>query len=403
MAESRLGVLRRNPAYRTYWLGQVVSLAGTWMQQVAAGFVVVTLTRSKETIGTLNFVASLPVIALLLFGGTVADRLDRRKILIATQLALAALAFAFAVLIASGEVRLWHVFVLSAALGVVLAFDLPAMQSLVPELVARPDIQNAVALNSAAFHGTRLIGPALAGAIMAAASSAWVFVANGASFFAVIASLLRIQTPPRPAPDPGAPPRRGLVEGLRYVHGHRTIRAVIAFVGLTTSCAFPFFTIFMPVFVVDSLGGDERWLGILMSTSGCGALVGALTLLRVPEPRRGGTMVAAAMAIASALALLSRASGVVVAMPCVLLLSFSVSLGLGVGTTLVQTTVPSELRGRVMGVHGLMFTGIMPVAALALGVVADAAGLRTTMLVMAGVYAATAIPLLLRARVGERG
>jgi MFS family permease len=390
----RFGVLGHR-AFRVYWLGQAVSLVGTWMQLAAAAWVIVELTASKTSIAAISFVASLPVLGLAIHGGGVADRHDRRKVLIVTQVAFAAIAFVYAGLLAAGLLSVTLLYVLAIASGVATAYDLPVQQAIIPDLVPRRDIPGAIALYQVIFHGSRLIGPALAAALLTLAAPALAFVANGVSFFAVIYSLAIIPSPPRPENRPGA---HGFAEGMRYILGHRDVRVLIGFAGLTTTFVFPFLIVFMAVYAKTAVGGGAGTVGLCMSASGAGALLGALALLRVAATRRGPTLIAACALAAIFLGAISFARHAAPLIAAIGAMSFCVSLALGIATTILQVTVPTELRGRVMGVYRMMWNGLIPSAALVLGVVADDIGLRATLRLMAGAYALLALPWLTRAR-----
>jgi MFS family permease len=400
VAESALAVLREERTLRIFVIGQAISLTGLWMQQMASAWVVVGLTRATSAIATVSFVASLPIILLSMKGGAVADRFDRRRVLIATQLCASALAFGFAALLASDRLTLPVLYGLAVVSGSIMAFDLPALQAFVPELVPPARIPVAVALNSMLHHGTRLVGPAIAGALIAATSPAMAFVANGVSFFAVVASLLLIRPPPRPH---GERKRSGGIgEAIRYLRGHRTVQSLIGFTALSTTFLFPIFVVFSAVFVKDVLGGSEADFGIFMSVNGAGALGGALLLLRIPPHLRGPLILAAAMTAAGAMILQSFSRSIPLAVAVQTVLTFGVSLGLGLGSTIVQVLVPPEIRGRVMAFHGIAFTALMPAAALGLGALGDAIGLRWVMRLSAATFALVAIPWLVRGGLWRR-
>ncbi len=401
MPRGPFALLFDHRTYRIYWLGQAVSLTGSWMQQVAQGWVIVSLTSSTAAIATVSFVASLPMLALSMHGGVIADRHDRRRILIVTQLGFAALAFAYAALVASGLLTLPWVYAMALMLATVMAYDFPAVQALVPDLVPHERIPDAVALGQTLMHGTRLVGPAIAGILMAATSPAGAFVANGLSFFAVIFSLVIITVPPREK-KPRGRGAGGLREAFRYLGEHPTVRALIGYTALCTSFMFPLFVVFGAVFVRDILGGGARHFGLFMSASGLGAMTGALMLLRVPGPWRGAAIIAASVAAAACVAVQSFSTSVAAAIAVQTFVAFFVSIGLGLSSTIVQITVPTELRGRILGLNGLMFTGLMPSAALLLGALGEAIGLRLVMRLCAGVFVLLAVPWLLRAGLGKR-
>jgi MFS family permease len=395
-AARALAVLREHRIFRIYFVGQAISLVGLWMQQVAQSWVIVSLTGNPGAVASVSFVASLPILLLSMQGGVVADRYERRKILIVTQLAMAALAFSYALLVGSGRLTMPILYALVVGLGVVAAFDLPAMQALVPDLVAKEAIPDAIALNQSLMHGTRILGPALAGALMAVTSVAMAFVANGVSYFAVVWSLAVIRVPPRP-PRPKKPGSGGLGEGIRYVLHNRLPGTLVGFTALTTMLVFPVLIVFLAIFVKAHLHGDAGALGLIFSMSGVGAMGGALLLLAVPAPLRGRTMIVATLASAGALLLFSTMHVVWAAALVQLLLALCVAVAIGLGTTLLQVVVPPDLRGRVMGIYGLMWTGLMPSAALVLGGIANLIGLRLTMHLMAAAYALLAVPWLLGA------
>jgi MFS family permease len=396
-----IAVLRELPLLRVFFLGQTISLIGAWMQQVAQSWVVATLTASTAAVATVSFVGSIPILALSMTGGVVADRHDRRRILIVTQLGFSAVAFLFAFLAFTGQLSLPWLYALAILMSTVLAFDLPAMQAFIPELVPPERIPDAIALNQTLMHGTRLVGPALAGALMAATSPAMAFVANGVSYFAVVVSLMVIEVPPRPAHERKAG-KGGLREALAYVRAQPTVRALIGFTALSTAFVFPLFIVFGALFIKDVLGGREGDFGIFMSCSGAGAMTGALTLLRVRAEQRG-RLILCATAIASALLFVQSFSrGVALAAAIQVLLTFSIALGMGLSSTIVQVVVLPRMRGRVMGLNGLAFTGIMPSAALLLGALGEHIGLRMVLRVCAVAYALLALPWLASAGLWRR-
>ncbi|MFH0899203.1 MAG: MFS transporter [Pseudomonadota bacterium] len=384
--------------FRIYWAGQTISLVGVWMQQLAQQWVVVQLTGSKAAIATVHVVASLPVVALSLHGGVVADQYERRKVLMATQLGLAILAFVYAGLIGFGQLGLFHVYLLALFFGVIVAFDLPAQHALVPQLVPPEDIPQAIALNQSIFHGSRLVGPSLAGLLIAATSTTMAFVANGISYFAVILSLALI-TPREQSNRSRLGGWAALKEGLRYIHSQRQIRAVIGFTALTATTVFPFLIVFLAISVKTLLAGNEKVLGLMMSASGLGAMLGALALLRVSPSRRGKLMVGGCAVSAAALVGITQVQNPWTAAVLVATMAFSVSLAVGLGSTMLQVAVPEALRGRVMGVNGLAFGGLMPAAALVWGAIADTIGLRATLGAMGITYGCFAVPWLLRSGV----
>ncbi|HVY47191.1 MAG TPA: MFS transporter [Minicystis sp.] len=393
----------RHRDFRLYWTGQAVSLSGTWMQQMAIGWVVTDLSSDATVLGLLNVASAVPMLLLSLKGGELADRFEKRRILIATQVALMLLAFAYAALVYSGVIALVHVFALGVLFGVTAAFDLPAWQAMPPELVDRADIPNAVALMQSIFHGARLVGPALAGILIARFGRASAFAANGASFLAVIGTLVAI------APRAGSPrtapgPRRGgmIREGLAYVRTEPAIRGLLSLTALVTGLVFPFLAVLMVYYVRYALGSDDaRVLGIFMSASGLGSLVGSAAILSGSRATRRRWLVAGVVGVALGMTGLALATRLPFAVASSLVLSFSVSSLMGRASQMVQERVPGELRGRVMGIYSLSFTGIMPFSAMFWSWLVDrlgkGEGYRLAMQISAVLFVVAGLAVVLRA------
>jgi MFS family permease len=399
-AEKRggLAVLRvlRHREFAIFWGGQSVSLIGTWMQAFAQGWVVTSLTTSAFALGLVNFASSIPTLVLMPFGGVAADRMDRRRILVWTQWAMLLLAVAMAVLVQTHRLQLWHVYVIALLLGIATAYDLPAYQSFYPQLVEREDLPQAISLNQAAFHGSRIIGPAAASAVVALWGTAAAFFANAASFVAVIISLGMIQ--PRP-PRPDA--SHGTVwvfmrEGFQYVQDRPNVQALLGLTGITTLCVFPNMAVLTPFYARHILHVGPRGLGWMMSMSGAGALLGAVLLLTVPADRRVGRMALAAATILATLSVLAWSRSLWLSAGSIALQSLAISTSLGLSSIMVQEMVPDALRGRVMSLYSLMFTGVMPFASLLVTKLADVIGMRHELQIAAVVYGVVAQLLLWR-------
>ena len=266
--------------YRNFQLffgGQLISLTGTWMQNVAQAWLVYRMTGSSVLLGLVSFSSQIPVFLMAPVGGIVADRFPRRRVLIGTQTAAMLLALVLAALTLTGAVRIWHIFVLSALLGVVNAFDIPARQAFFVEMVGREDLINAIALNSSMFNASRVIGPAVAGILVAGIGEGWCFFANGVSYIAVIAGLLLMAVEPhRPVKQPKSP-LADVIEGFRFVIGSAPIHHLMIMLGVLSVTGMPF-AVLMPIFAGQILHGGAKELGILMGASGVGALAGALLL-----------------------------------------------------------------------------------------------------------------------------
>jgi MFS family permease len=391
----------RHREYALFWAGQAVSLVGTWMQSFAQGWVVANLTTSALALGLVNFAMSVPTLVLMPFGGVAADRLERRRILIYTQWVMLALAVAMGALVSSGRLELWHVWVVALLLGVATAYDLPAYQSFYPQLVEREDLPQAISLNQATFHAARVIGPGLAGWMVARWGTAAAFYANAASFLAVVASLLMIR--PRPPAAGGGRTSTGemMREGLRYVRERPELQALLGLTGITTLFIFPNMAVLSPYYVKHVLHAGPGALGSIMSVSGMGAFLGAALLLSVPAERRLPHIVAGIGTIVISTSALAWSRQVPVSVGAVAFQSVAISHSLGLVSIMVQETVPDALRGRVMSLYSLTFTGIMPFGALLIPGVADWIGMRLELQIAAVLYAAGA--LLFMARLRRRG
>ncbi len=377
----RLPATLRALRYRNFQLffsGQLISLVGTWMQNVAQAWLVYRLTGSSVLLGLVSFSGQIPVFLLSPLGGIVADRFSRRRVVIATQTASMLLAFTLAALTLTGTVQIWHVFVLSALLGVVNAFDIPARQAFIVDMVGREDLINAIALNSSMFNASRVIGPAVAGILVATIGEGWCFFANGVSYVAVIVGLLFMKVPDhKPVKQPGSP-LADIIEGFRFVIQNAPIHYLMILLGILSLTGMPF-AVLMPVFADKILHGGPRALGILMGASGIGALAGALLLASRQSVRGLGRWVAISAGAFGA-SLIAFALSRSFWLSCMLLLpvGFFMMVEMGSSNTLIQTMSPDHLRGRVMSVYSMMFMGMAPVGALLAGAAADRWGAPLT-------------------------
>ncbi len=386
----------RNRDFRLYWFGQSISLSGTWMQVMAQGWVVTSLSTSATVLGALNVVSSLPMLTLAVFGGAAADRYEKRRILIATQIGMMLLAFILSALVFSHRIALWHVFALGLLIGIVTAFDLPAAQAFPPELVKPEEIPKAIALMQAIFHGSRLVGPALAGLLVGRFGEGSAFLANGLSFLAVIATLLMIADRKRDRASDAGRGAGGIGAGFRYVRGNRLVGSLIALCGLTTALVFPFIAVLMVFYVRHILNADARGMGILLSTSGLGALAGALVLLFGNDRTVRRWLVGGVIGCGAGILGLSYTHSLGPAVALIVVLSFAVSSLMGRISQTIQHVVPGELRGRVMAVFSMTFTGLMPFAALGLSALADVIGYARVLRIAAVLYAIGATFVLAR-------
>jgi MFS family permease len=363
--------------FQLFFSGQLISLVGTWMQTVAQSWLVYRITGSSLLLGSVGFASQIPVFLMAPVGGVVADRVNRHRIVIATQTASMTLALILAGLTLSHKVQVWHIFVLAALLGIVNAFDIPGRQSFLVDMVGKEDLMNAIALNSSMFNGARVIGPAIAGILVAKIGEGWCFFANGVSYIAVIVGLLmmRIECARRSKSDS---PLADIVEGFRWVSQTGPIRALLLLLGLVSLVGMPY-TVLMPVFADRILHGGARGLGILMGSTGIGALLGALTLAVRSGVRGLGRLIALACG-GFGVSLIAFGFSRNFWLSAVLLIpvGFSIMLQMACSNTLIQAMVPDALRGRVMAVYSMMFMGMAPFGALLGGVLADRLGAPIT-------------------------
>ena len=383
----------RNREFALFWSGQAISQTGTWMQQFAQGWVVTTLAGSAFALASVNFAASIPMLALMPFGGVIADRMERRRILLVTQWIMALLAVALGALTHAGRLQLWHVWVIALLLGVATAYDMPAYQSFYPQLVEPEDLPQAIALNQASFHGSRIVGPGLAAWIVARWGMAAAFFANASSFLAVIGSLLAIK--PRAVASGGRlNTRQFMAEGVRYVRERQNLMALFGLTAITTIFIFPNVTVLMPFYANHVLHVGPSGLGVIMAVSGAGALAGAMSLVVLPRSIRVRWIIVALGLVALTLFILGWSRHLSLCMALAGILSFGVASSLGVASVMVQESVPDAFRGRVMSLYGLAFTGLMPFAALAVARLADVIGMRRELPIAAIAYCVSGVLLV---------
>ncbi|HUA00964.1 MAG TPA: MFS transporter [Candidatus Aquilonibacter sp.] len=364
--------------FQLFFSGQLISLVGTWMDTVAEAWLVYRLTGSSLLLGTVTFAGQIPVLLASPIAGMVADRFNRRKVVIATQTLSMIFAGILAFLTITKRVTVKEVILLAALMGIVNAFDIPTRQAFLVEMVGREDLLNAIALNSSMFNAARIIGPSVAGILVASVGEGWCFFANSVSYIAVIAGLLLMKLPPPTRRVEKASPFEHIREGFRFVRDTAPIRALLLLIGLVSLVAMPY-AVLMPVFAATILHGNARTLGILMTAAGIGALAGALLL----AGRRGvgglGRIVALACgAFGAALILFSFSRYWLLSAILLIPVGFSVMTQMGSTNTLIQAMVPDRLRGRTMAVYSMMFMGMAPFGALISGALADRIGAPRT-------------------------
>jgi MFS family permease len=365
----------RHRDFRRFWIGLIMSVIGTWMQNAAQGWLVYQLTKSALYLGFVGACGSVPILLLSLPAGVIADRFSKHRIVFITQSLAALQAGVLALLVYTNVVQVWHVMVMAGLLGVVNAFDMPARQSMVMDLVERKDIFNAVALNSSAFNSGRVIGPSVAGVLLAAAGMAGCFFINALSFLPLIVILTTITPrPPRPRMEGSMLDHIG--GGVQWVRSEPVAMALLALTGLSSLFAMPYATL-MPLFAQGVFHTGPRGYGLLMSAPAVGSLLAAGTMTVIGHRFRiGAITVLGSFVFPVALVLFSRAPSYSVA------LAFLVLIGLGMmsfnttSNTILQKSPPDELRGRVMGLRAFVFAGMAPAGNLQIGVMAQWLGPR---------------------------
>ena len=355
----------RHRNYRLFFTGQAISLVGFWMQAIAQSWLVYRLTNSPSLLGLVAFAGQAPVLFVSPFAGVIADRLDRRRILFATQSAMMASASLLAALTISEVVQVWHIVALAALSGTANAFDVPTRQSLTIEMVGRPDLPRAIALNSIMFNGARLIGPAIAGLLVAAVGEGFCIALNAASYLAVLASLALMRLEPQP-PREHSHPLSDLREGFVYVTTHPETRTLLLLLASSSLFGTSYLTL-MPVFARDILHGNSDALGFLMAGVGAGALAGALGMSRIPQRALPRVPFIAAAGFGAALIAFSQSTSFLLSLALLAPAGFGMMM-MGISTnTLVQSSVADAMRGRVMAYYVMSFIGMVPLSALASG------------------------------------
>jgi MFS family permease len=382
--------LWHNSVYRSYWIGTFVSFLGSWMQTVAQGWVVYEITNSKLLLGLLGFVGSLPTTLFSLFGGVVADRIEKRRLVIITQALFAINAFVLAVLILTGRVQFWHIALIAALNGFVNAVDAPARQAMVMDLVGAQFVTVGVAMNSAAFNTARILGPAIAGKLIEVVNAGWCFLINAVSYLGIIIALLRIPATPIRGSEDRLSMWSELKEGLVYVYRDGLLRTLVLLDCVLSIFAMSYSTL-MPVFARDVLQVGKQGLGNLFSATGFGALMGALTLAKVAgSVPRGKVVITAATVLCTGLTLFALSRSYLLSLACLMLVGGSAVSTLGSINALLQSLSPEHLRGRTMSLHVFALMGLAPFGNLLMGWIASQ-WTATTALVTGAVVCALAV------------
>lgn len=379
--DKRLHLLRalshRN--YRLFFIGQSCSLIGTWITRIAVSWLTWRLTHSAAMLGIVGFAGQIPTFLLGSFAGVWVDRLDRYRVLVATQVLAAVQSFALAALALPGVIGVGHILALQALQGVISAFDTPARQSfLVDMLGRREDLSNAIALNSSMVNAARLVGPSVAGVLIAWVGEGWCFFADGVTYLAIIGSLLAMRV--AHGRRPGARKRvlHELVDGFRYAFGFAPIRAVLLLLALVSLAGMPY-RVLLPVIAARTLHGGAHTLGFLMGATGVGALAGAVMLAsRTTVVGLGGWIPRAAALFGVGVMALGLSSQLWLSLAVMVVAGFGFMLHIACSNTILQTLVREDMRGRVMAFYAVSFIGMAPFGSLLAGAVAERVGAQWT-------------------------
>jgi predicted MFS family arabinose efflux permease len=354
------------PNYRLLWFGAFTSSIGTWMQQVAQSWLVFEMSNSSFLLALDAFLGQLPIVLFSLVGGVIADRMHRQRLLLLSQYVQMGSAFLLTVLIATGHIQIWHILTLSFVVGTAQAFGGPAYQALVPSLVSKEDLPNAIALNSIQFNLARVVGPALGGFALASYGASWCFGLNGVSFIAVVISLLLLKTDYQPGPS-SASILTSMREGFGFIRKQGAMQGLIGIAFCMTLCAFPMLT-FLPVFARDVYHGGPRTFTMLLSMSGAGSVIGALTVAWLGNiEKKGLVALGSLVALGACIASFALSRNLYLSLVLVFLTGSSLMVAFSMISSLVQLITTNQMRGRVMSVYNVAFRGGMPIGSISTG------------------------------------
>lgn len=376
--------------FRLFFIGQGISLIGTWMQNVGEGWLILTLTNSPFYVGLTSALSSLGVLLFSLYAGVIADRTDKRRFIVFMQIAFMLEAFAVAILVWTGVIQVWHVLTLATLLGIASAFDIPMRQSFVYDMVGKDDLMNAIALNSSLFNGARVIGPAIAGFLIGAVGIAACYFLNGLSYIAVIVGLLMMRLPRAQRVETTTSVWAGFREVLLYLRNDARLRVLMILTAILSIFGFPYLTM-MPVFARDVLHRGAQGYGALTASVGIGAVLGALAvaLYSARIRARGKLMLTGGTAFGVLLILFAGSRSLALSMVLLGLAGCAMIVNNSITNTLLQTAAPDQLRGRIMGFYSFVFVGMAPFGAFLFGVVAEHTGVPTTIAAGGAIVAIT--------------
>ena len=371
----------RHRDFRLLWIGQILSLTGSWMQSAAQGWLVLKLTGSPLHLGWIGFCTFIPGLLFALPAGVAADRFPRRTMLLILQVAALLLAATLTVLTWTGAVQPWHIAVLALGTGTVIAFEIPIRQSFLQVLVGRDDLPNAIALNSLAFNSARMLGPTLAGFLLAFWGEEICFGLNTLSFAAVLIALLMLHSRGAPENAPRGSWLQGIQAGLSYAGGHRRVRTLLSLIVVSSIFAMPY-SILTPVFARDILHAGSEGLGLLMGAAGMGAMAGALALAARRSVQGAPERVTwALMLLGTSLILFAGSTSLYLSMACMFLTGIGIITQLATSNIFLQMTAPQEMRGRIISLFMLSLIGMAPFGSLLSGFAARSIGAPATLMI----------------------
>jgi len=388
----------RHRNFRLFFTGQLISLIGTWMQQTARGWLVYQLTGSTIWLGLVAAASTAPMIFFSVWGGSVADRHSKRNVVLTTQHALMTSSLVMAVLVWTHVVRAWHILALATCNGIAMAFDLPARQSFMIEMTSRQDLMNAISLNSSIVNGARIVGPSVAGYLIAQVGIGWCFFLDGLSYIAVIAGLCLMRLPKFIPPPRTNSALAHALEGFSYAWRIRRVKTLLILFSIAGIFGWSY-SVLLPAFAAESLHGGEKVYSALLSANGIGALLGALTVATaggLVQPRRlvfGGLGFFSAMLFA-----LAFVRNYFFALVFLAAAGWGMLLFFSTTNTLIQTSVSDKMRGRVMGIWALIFGGMTPIGGLEAGTLSHYLGVRWAVAIGAMICALAALVVWLVAR-----
>ncbi|MGE5708512.1 MAG: MFS transporter [Bacteroidota bacterium] len=367
--------------YRLFFMGQGLSLIGTWMTFIARSWLIYRLTGSAAALGISGFLSQIPSFFLAPFAGVLIDRVDRRKVLLITQALVMLHSFTLAFLTLTGRIEVWHIYLLSGLQGFANAFDMPTRQAFVVDMVERKeDLGNAITLNSALVNGARMIGPSIAGFLIAAFGEGVCFLLDGLSYCFVLGAIRMMRLPPRTAPPKETPVLHDLREGFRYLRQSTCIQSILALLALVSLMGMPY-TVLMPIVTREVFGGGPNLLGLLLTVTGAGALVGlAFLATRTTVLGFGKIIPASAALFGAGLVVFSCSRVLWLSLPFLLVIGFGMVVEFASSNTLLQTIVDEDKRGRVMSFYTVAFQGMSPFGSLLAGTLATAIGAPRTLL-----------------------